>query len=254
MMATYNCKYAECSYVTPYHSNLKKHVNFIHTKEKKYLCSQEGCSFKSAANGNLKSHIRFIHASASKGNLTKHVNSQHTKTGIQNKKKKEHHLFKYLQDQDIIKEATLFDREHCISFRCVKANETWCYVDFIIIINGLIVLLENDETQHDTYAVSCESSRAVRIHETLALEGNTLPILFIRFNPDAYRVDGKLKKISRIDRYAKLMQVIKEYSDQIEKAPLHVVYMYYDVKGTNGKLCIADDSEFSLPQTPTVYF
>jgi hypothetical protein len=50
-----------------------------------------------------------------------------------------------------------------------------------------VLIIECDENQHGSYNTSCENSRTME----LFVDFNNRPIVFIRFNPDTYTVDGK---------------------------------------------------------------
>lgn len=102
-----------------------------------------------------------------------------------------------------------------------------------------------DEDQHRDYAISCDSLRPFKIAESLALDGNTLPIGIIRLNPDAYKVDGKLHRVLKKDRHAKLIETIQNWK---QDRPLVIHYMYYDLDA-NGNLCIASDIDLTLANT-----
>lgn len=65
-------------------------------------------------------------------------------------------------------------------------------VDFLIIMHKCIVLQEVDEHQYKYGygGVACDMKRMAKIVECLALGGNTMPIVFLRYNPNKYTVDG----------------------------------------------------------------
>ena len=63
------------------------------------------------------------------------------------------------------------------------------------------------------------------VHRTLALEGNTLPLAFVRYNPDAHRLNGTLVRVLKKDREAKLVEVLNSWKFD---RPFGVYYIYYD--------------------------
>ena len=63
--------------------------------------------------------------------------------------------------------------------------------------------------------------------QALAIEGNTLPIVFLRYNPQGFKVDGTTRRTFRRDREARLLRWLTEYESDATK-PLRIVYMYYD--------------------------
>ena len=65
-----------------------------------------------------------------------------------------------------------------------------------------------DEHQHESYALSCEISRMAKILEILTLQGNTLPIQFIRYNPHTFKKDNETYRIKQKQRHATLIDTI----------------------------------------------
>ena len=107
-----------------------------------------------------------------------------------------------------------FKREHHISYSCEEDIEnSYARVDFAIEhtdINGTfgVIFLEIDEKQHEDRMLSCEVSRMAKILEILTLQGNTLPIRFIRYNPHAFKQDNETQRITQKQRHATLIDTI----------------------------------------------
>ncbi|KAI9008077.1 hypothetical protein BC832DRAFT_405882 [Gaertneriomyces semiglobifer] len=96
--------------------------------------------------------------------------------------------------EDVLKENGLtFKTEHMVDFRCAGTDGSRAYIDFLVEVNDEegklagFVLLEVEEHQHSSYSVSCEVRRMADVHHTLVLEGNTINIAFIRYNPHAFQ-------------------------------------------------------------------
>jgi len=89
------------------------------------------------------------------------------------------------------------------------------------------------ETQHKFgYGnVSCDMKRMSKITESLALEGNTMPTVMLRYNPDGFSVDGKAVKKLKTVREAELVALLKDPASSVFSCnqPLVIQYMYYDV-------------------------
>jgi hypothetical protein len=60
--------------------------------------------------------------------------------------------------------------------------------DLLCDFGDQVIIVEVDEGQHEKYDCSCENKRLMEISRDCSHR----PIVFIRFNPDQYRVDGKL--------------------------------------------------------------
>jgi len=77
------------------------------------------------------------------------------------------------------------------------------------------------------------------VHLSLTLEENTLPVLFLRYNPNSFRVDRKVCRPSKYVREKRLVEFLKTVRfDQ----PFAVTYMFYDSE--DGLPCVLDDPAY----------
>ena len=77
------------------------------------------------------------------------------------------------------------------------------------------------------------------VHRTLTLEGNTLPIVWFRYNPHEYKINGKVQRTLQKDRERKVLETISNW--QFTR-PVEIVYMYYDE--ADGKPAIFADPDY----------
>ena len=82
-----------------------------------------------------------------------------------------------------------FEREARVNF-CGDGNMKYARVDFVCYFEDRIVCIEVDEDQHGHEGVLCNLARMVDIMAQHTMR-SPLPLHFIRFNPDVWRVDGK---------------------------------------------------------------
>jgi hypothetical protein len=191
-----------------------------HTGSRPYLCTHSECD------------AAFITSSQRKV----HEYSYHTPEGQQRRKREEERIAKLLERAGID-----FKREHHVSFNCT--NDSFARVDFIIVRNGKVIVLECDEWQHDGYGVACDVSRMVKLYEAWLLEGNSLPVFFLRYNPHAYQVDGKKQVVMKKVREARLLEAIQEAAED-EGGGMKVRYLFYTVEV--GRPVIMQDPAFSI--------
>ena len=105
--------------------------------------------------------------------------------------------------------------------------------DFVYHLGTHVVIVEVDEKQHKSYnncgSTKDEKHRAEnRRMYNLSSEFDGLPLTFIRYNPDSYRVDGHSVKIPDPKRHTTLIKWIQKYISDIPKEGIYVKYLFYD--------------------------
>ena len=102
--------------------------------------------------------------------------------------------------------------------------------DFFFDMKTHVVIVEVDEHQHSSYNASCERVRELHISEAIER-----PTYFIRYNPDAYHVNGAAVRVHKNIREQRLVQVMKEclFSDESSECKndtflMRTVFLYYD--------------------------
>ena len=95
--------------------------------------------------------------------------------------------------------------------------------DFVIDCISHNLIIEVDEDQHKSYPKDCEETRLHRIAEALH------PCIIIRYNPDAYKVNGITKKTFKKTRHEKLLETVNKYIEvNVENYLFEVIYLFYD--------------------------
>jgi len=117
--------------------------------------------------------------------------------------------------------------------------------DLLLDLGYQIVIIEIDENQHTDYDCSCENKRIMELSQDLEHR----PIVFIRFNPDEYKKDGKtisscwgnnnkgicVVKKSKMNEWIERLNVLKQ---QIEywinttnttDKTIEIIQLFYDV-------------------------
>jgi KRAB domain-containing zinc finger protein len=252
----YKCEVCDESFFS--RSQSIYHLRRVHTGERPFKCSEEQCQLSFITKDQLEIHLRthtgerpFICnekncgvSYISKSGLLSHFKSIHTLEGQQRKKKEEERIA-----NAFLKAKIDYKREHHITFKCI--NQTCAYIDFFLLINGCLVFVEVDEEQHDGYGVSCDIKRMADIRTSYTIEGCELPILFIRYNPHHFTVDGTTVKVGRSYREQVLVNYIKNITN-LKLQPLSIQYMYYDVDSSN-ELLIWSDQEYPQSMKDLVF-
>ena len=114
-------------------------------------------------------------------------------------------------------------------------------LDFRIVeCTNMILILE-------WYNLSCEFSRMSDIRASLVKAGYTLPIYWIRYNPDGkYHIGEAQIKIYRPKREVEL----KKHIDMV----CNVHYMFYDLNSESSGLSIMSDPDFPEVMCDVVSF
>ena len=150
-------------------------------------------------------------------------------------KKKEQAIVDLLTKNDI-----KFDGETTIKYCNNDDNKKRARLDFVIEHETHRSILSVDENSHKGNPVSCEVSRMTKVMESIALADRSRPTTWIRYNPDTYRVNKKIQKVSDKKRHERLLALIKT----VPKCDFEVRYLYYNVD-KNNVLELFSDAEYS---------
>jgi hypothetical protein len=98
--------------------------------------------------------------------------------------------------------------------------------DFVFKFPLFNLIVEVDENQHKSYPCECEASRMVELHGDFKGE----PVVFIRYNPDAFKDHQKKEgKVTDNQRLKKLLEVMNGLLNRKEwNSSLTVYYLFYD--------------------------
>ena len=110
-------------------------------------------------------------------------------------------------------------------------------IDFRIYGSKRVLILECDESQHRADAYENDNLRMY------CIANQYKHVTFIRFNPDTFRVNGKINRTSYKDRINLLLDVIKKEQQLILDDNLRIVKICYDNQVYCGK---GDLSEYGI--------
>ncbi len=231
----------------------KRHYQSVHSETRRFTCDYSGCEASFARNDSLQQHIRghvgerrypcqdpdCDKAFMQRVHASRHYDRCHSEEARLRRKLEEEKVAKCFKKAEIH-----FAREHHVSFRCWGGSNA--SADFLVLIKGAVVIIEMDEHQHSHYDQSCEVARMAKIHEALTLEGSTLPVVIIRYNPHAFKVDGATKRTTSRTRQRGLVETIRSLRPG-QDGTLRIVYMYYDAITTDGDptLCIWNSQDYN---------
>jgi hypothetical protein len=192
---------------------LKNH-EMLHDNDLPYVCTAEGCD------------ARFVTGFL----LKRHFERNHSERGQQRRKKREEQLYKFLRSAGYSP-----DRETVVQF-CGQGSKKLARLDFTIYKTDRVVVVECDEREHDHEPVMCEVTRMLDVAAQHRLTSD-LPLHFIRFNPDGYKVDGRAQKPKMAERHKELTLAIEEPL----AAPLAITYICYSSTAGVADVTKSDD-------------
>ena len=95
--------------------------------------------------------------------------------------------------------------------------------DFVFSLVDKIIIVEVDENQHQSYPEECESMRMIN----LCTSFGGMPVVFLRYNPDTFRIAGKIQRVDGYRRLKKLKNILEEYIAKPLDKLLTVEYLFY---------------------------
>jgi hypothetical protein len=147
----------------------------------------------------------------------------------------------------LLAHGIVFQREVHIEYSCISTGyKKSAYLDIVAELPDKRVIFEMDEYQHKrvSYSVKCDLARMTNVMAAVACDNNSRPTLWIRFNPNAFKVDGITKGVPRHERYAALLAAMRLSVFR----PTTILYMYYDTQ--QGEPVITSDIDFAPCMKP----
>jgi hypothetical protein len=142
----------------------------------------------------------------------------------------------------LLTHGVVFQREVRIDYRCITSGGKHnARIDMVAELPDKRVMFEVDEYQHKRVAgsIACDLARLTNVMSAVACDNNARPTLWVRFNPNAFKVDGTTKRVPRRERYAALIAAMRLPVSR----PLTILYMYYDMQ--QGEPVITSDPDFA---------
>jgi hypothetical protein len=175
-----------------------------------------------------------------------HKRCWHTEAGIQRQKKKENAMMLFLQQHFTV------DREVQMNYSCFESGKRFARLDGVIYLPGLTVIVECDEHQHkdSNYTVSCDVARMNFVNTAHVCSGNGSKLLWLRVNPDEFKVDGRSVKIHKREKFGRVVEIIRHFELHGLQKDIGVMYLFYDTVGN--KPAILDDVDYSDDFKPFV--
>jgi hypothetical protein len=216
----YYCQNEDCNEIAEYGLEEPSHC-FTHQKENELCLLGQKCKQCHRENELCnKDHICLTYCKPTETTLT-------IKKII---KKKEALVLAYLDNN--LKTDLIPNDDKIIDNSCVKRRP-----DRLYDCGTHFVIIEVDENQHGFYTDGCsldkisqENRRMIQILEALSM--GIVPVIFIRFNPDNFRVKEKLMKVNMQKRLEILLKWV-EYSikydvEKFNGSMINVKYLFYD--------------------------
>jgi len=226
----FQCPEPNCLYVHEHKANVQQHVKEVHDNVRPYKCTICGHAFKRSSH--LRTHMitheerevfQCTHMACFFKTYHQHKFDEHVKThttsGPDNSL--EAQVLAYFQP----KYTCMTNKVDCTA---VSDAYTYVLVDCVMVVSTTLVLLECDEKQHKDhtkYQVGNEVLRMKAASAALSRQYPHMPLLWVRFNPHGYKLDGRKQHSALPLRLAELDQFLKTYQPV---QPVAVLYAGYD--------------------------
>jgi transcription elongation factor Elf1 len=227
----FECNYCEATFKI--NETLKQH-EAIHRNELIYHC--DICEYKTITQSRLTSHkywhnpnyIYKCHLCDTtttynkKSTLLEHIENIHGKDALIGiKKQKEYQTYLFLTKKGLtLKPYTVnlytYFQESCL------------YVDYHFEYDGILYLLEVDEDMHSRYGIECDSNRMHKILNYMFLIDEKRPIIFLRYNPDKFYLNGIKHTKETYDRNTRMEELYEFVVNYKSTNPYAVKYFFYD--------------------------
>ncbi len=263
----YKCE--ECGYACVRSDMLKSHI-LTHNNSKLFAC--EHCSYTNNNRGYMNIHeqmheiqksykfecemeeygcqkftnIKCTIRCKNEMDMERHIERNHTPSGIGQKFHSETKLAEFLKLNDIPYERdwnNLIHFKYCVG---IQGNKISARPDFFLPIESVrlncVFILCNNEHGH-RYNYPCEFQRINNITTALyqTTEFNGLPVVFIMFNPHHYRMDDIYCNRSLKNGHHLLLQTIQSITKEMLKPGINLVYIQYD--HNNNKLDVFEGDD-----------
>lgn len=237
----YVCNKESCDFTTTYKHNYDQHMWCIHGegKGKDFNCPE--CFYSSKRPHNYKNHIGTMHDIGDKicdyclGNrflLRKYKDKNNGNVNICRNcyRKESKTVFSRAEEQMVkaicevpgLKEYVILQNQVLKNDKCNTKRRP----DLLLSSGDLHIFNECDENQHKWYLPECEWGRMDELIDEMP-EGK---IVFIRWNPDAYKTPDNKKKLNRTERLNVLVRTIKDICCNNIKLTeyITIIYMFYN--------------------------
>ncbi|CAE7506071.1 Znf771 [Symbiodinium sp. KB8] len=246
----------DCSQRFSEAGHLERHVRDVHRGEKPYVCPD--CSQRFSQASDVERHMRAVHLGqkphacehcharfAQAWSLKIHIERMHTERGQQRQKKREETVARFLTQS-----SYSFEREARVEFCSARdapcpgesrpVNTSLARLDFVLYRPWGVCVVEVDEKQHDHMPQACETARMLNVLTQHVQRSPGVPLRFVRYNPDAFKIAAAPAKATQALRHSKLLLALEERPTK----DFEIWYLFYDVARPDGHPLVCEEPDY----------
>lgn len=227
----FQCPHAGCMFVHEKEHRVQEHVNEVHNLLRPFSCQTCGHAFKRAAH--LRTHMithteREVFKCSHIGCFFKTFDNVKFEQHVVTHTSTESHAATF--EAQLL--AYFQPKYTCVGNKidCTSIHDAYTYVliDCVLVVGTTLVLLECDEKQHKDhtkYQVGNEVLRMKVATKALQSQHPGLSLLWVRFNPHGYTLNGRKQRPVLAARFRELHEFLDKYDGA---HPVAVLYAGYD--------------------------
>ena len=237
----YKCGHPGCNYNAVDSRNISRH-RMAHTGEYRCYCDECGWPFRSLSD--LKRHVESIHS----GIISKYTKKEEK---IIMDLLIDHNICfdrnvcinfsKFINGKKCAMLDFIIQTEHGLLI--IEIDEH-AHQTIRLVFDTHTNINTNCESDDNNYSISCEQARMLNVVASLRLSGETQPIAFLRYNPNYFKFNEIKTDISQEERSDTILNFIDAWIPRQNFEIHYYCYNSYTLDDETERVCVWDHKDF----------